>query len=100
MTEEQDPKSPQHYKAPPYMDMSKLAVFQSVRNFFMERTAWVYEGNACWSSRDRIVRIHTDGVGYNFEVWRVDGLPQLTYCRALAETNVDFIIQAREAGIE
>jgi hypothetical protein len=82
------------------VDVSRLDVYQAVRDFFKERDGWIYEGNACWSTRDKMARLQPDGVGYNFEVWQSDDLPKMTYCHTLAETKTDFIIQATEAGIK
>jgi hypothetical protein len=84
----------------PALDVSKLAVFQAVRDFFSERDGWIYEGNACWSTHDKMARIQPDGIGYNFEVWQIDDLPKMMYCHPLEDTIADFIVQSNEAGIK
>jgi hypothetical protein len=78
---------------------SSVPGFESVKAFFEKKGGWVYDGKACWSSRDKMARIQPDGIGYNFEVWQVDGVPQMLYCQMLEETDVAFARQANDAGV-
>lgn len=73
--------------------------FDTVNAYFNGKAGWVSEGKACWSSREKIARIQPDGIGFNFEVWRVDGFPKLIYCQPLQENRDDFLRQAASAGI-
>ena len=84
--------------APPF-NYASVSGYGLVKAYFANREGWVYDGKACWSSRDKMARIQPDGIGFNFEVWQVDGVPQMIYCHMLEETDNGFALQAKNAGV-
>ena len=95
------PKTPVTEVAPAVdmLAVEAVAGYETVKAYFANRPGWVMEGKACWSSRDKMARIQPDGIGFNLEVWQVDGVPQMLYGQKLEEDTAVFAAQAREAGI-
>lgn len=73
--------------------------YDSANAYFTGKEGWVSEGKACWGSRDKMARIQPDGIGFNFEVWRVDGVPLMLYCQILRDGDAAFAGQAKDAGL-